>query len=70
MCSTESKIKLLPLIDVSKLSGYFEWSDSKGSLTTSFASLQGENFILSLVECITCSSSVSSEEIKVVAIVN
>ena len=67
---TESKLKLLPLIDVSKLVWYLERSDSKSSLITSFALSFGINFIFSLFECITRSSSISLEEIKLIAIVN
>ena len=67
-CWTESKVKSLPLIDSSKFSWYLERSDSKSSSTASFASLEDIIFILSLLECITRSSSSSCEEIKLIAI--
>ena len=62
---TESKIKSLPLIDVSKPIWYLERSDLKSSLTTSFALWYGINSILSLFECITSSSSTSLKKNKV-----
>ena len=57
------------LIDVSKLIWWLERSDSKSSLTTIFAISYGISSILSLLECITRSSSTSLEEIKLTAIV-
>ena len=58
------------LIDVSKLIWWLERSDSKSSLTTIFAISYGISSILSLLECITRSSSTSLEEIKLAAILN
>ena len=63
-------MKSLPLIDTSKSIWYLERSDSKSSLTTSFALSYDINSTLSLLECITRSSSTSLEEVKLIAIVN
>ena len=67
---TVSKIKSLPLIDVSKLIWFLKRSDSKISSTASFALLQCMNSILSLFECITRSSSTSFKEIKLIAFID
>ena len=58
----------IALIDVSKLIWYLERSDSKSSLTTIFAISYHISSILSLLECITRSSSTFLEEIKLAAI--
>ena len=62
-------MKSLPLIDVSNPIWYLERSDWKGSITQSALSLIMIS-MLSLFECITCSSSLSLEEIKLIAVVN
>ena len=63
-------MKSLPLIDVSNPMCYLErFYNLKGSITQSALSLIMIS-MLSLFECITCSSSLSLEEIKLIAIVN
>ena len=47
----------------------FERGNSKRSSATSFASPEGIKIMMSLAECITCSSLASFEEIKLIAIV-
>ena len=58
----QSKIKLLPVVDVSNLIWYLERSDSKSSSITSSALSLVMISMLSFFECITCSSSVSLED--------
>ena len=65
-----SKIKSLPFSDVSNSIWYLERSSSRSYLVTSFTLSYVITFVLSLFQCITCSSSVSLEEIKLTAIVN
>ena len=72
ICNTSieliQKIKSHRLIHVSKFTWNLEQSYLKSSSITLFA--QCVNFILSLLECITHSSSTSFEEINLIAIVN
>ena len=67
---TQSNMKSLPLIDFSNPSWYFSVSGLRSSSVTSLALLLIMISTLSLFECITHSSSLSLEEIKLIAIVN
>ena len=64
------KIKSLPLIYLSNPTGYLLRSDSKCSSVILSALSYIMNSMLSLFECITHSSSLSLEVIKLTAIVN
>ena len=64
------KYEIIPFIDVSNPILYLERSDWKSSSITSSALSLITISILSPFECITCSSSLSLEGIKLIAIVN
>ena len=67
---TQSKIKSLPFIDVSNPIWYLERSDLKSSTIISSALNLIMISMLSLLECITHSSSVSLEDKNITYIVN
>ena len=62
--------KLLSIYQLYHLPWYLERSGSNSSSTPSFASFWDVSFTLQLPKCIAHSSSVSFEEIKLIAIVN
>ena len=66
----ESNVKSLPFIEVSNSIWYLEISNWKNSSVTSSALLLIMISMLPLFGCITCSSSLSMEEIKLFSVAN